>query len=76
METEDKTDESYLADDYKRPQIYINQLFKLSKETNMFDDAAIADHIFTIIFGVGWDNEIVFIQYLKESHFRDMKHPH
>ncbi|XP_052890475.1 probable cytochrome P450 313b1 [Anopheles moucheti] len=39
------------TDDYRKPQIYIDQLFRLAKETGVFDERAIRDEIDTIILG-------------------------
>uniref|UniRef100_A0A182WZG4 Uncharacterized protein n=1 Tax=Anopheles quadriannulatus TaxID=34691 RepID=A0A182WZG4_ANOQN len=38
-------------DEYRKPQIYIDQLFRLAKETGVFDERAIRDEIDTIILG-------------------------
>lgn len=38
--------------EYRKPQIFINQVFQLSKETDVFDDIAIRDEIDTIITAV------------------------
>lgn len=40
------------GEDFKKPQIYIEQLLKLSKESEHFDESAIKDEVYTIIFGV------------------------
>ena len=39
------------TDEYRKPQIYIDQLFRLAKETGVFDERAIRDEIDTIILG-------------------------
>uniref|UniRef100_A0A182JFN9 Uncharacterized protein n=1 Tax=Anopheles atroparvus TaxID=41427 RepID=A0A182JFN9_ANOAO len=38
-------------EDYRKPQIYIDQLFRLARETDVFDEKAIRDEIDTIILG-------------------------
>lgn len=40
------------GEDFKKPQIYIEQLLQLSKESEHFDESAIKDEVYTIIFGV------------------------
>uniref|UniRef100_A0A182NMT9 Uncharacterized protein n=1 Tax=Anopheles dirus TaxID=7168 RepID=A0A182NMT9_9DIPT len=44
-------DENEATDTYRKPQIYIDQLFRLAKETDVFDERAIWDEIDTIILG-------------------------
>ncbi|XP_050069636.1 probable cytochrome P450 313b1 [Anopheles maculipalpis] len=46
-----KPNEKQLTDEYRKPQIYIDQLFRLAKETDVFDEQAIRDEIDTIILG-------------------------
>uniref|UniRef100_A0A182XWK4 Uncharacterized protein n=1 Tax=Anopheles stephensi TaxID=30069 RepID=A0A182XWK4_ANOST len=46
-----KPDEKLPTDEYCKPQIYIDQLFRLAKETDVFDEQAIRDEIDTIILG-------------------------
>lgn len=41
------------GEDYRKPQIFIDQLFRLSKETTAFDDAAIKNEVFTMFATVG-----------------------
>uniref|UniRef100_A0A182QJY3 Uncharacterized protein n=1 Tax=Anopheles farauti TaxID=69004 RepID=A0A182QJY3_9DIPT len=44
-------DEDRPTETYRKPQIYIDQLFRLAKETDVFDERAIRDEIDTIILG-------------------------
>uniref|UniRef100_A0A182KDL4 Uncharacterized protein n=1 Tax=Anopheles christyi TaxID=43041 RepID=A0A182KDL4_9DIPT len=46
-----KVDKTEPTDAYRKPQIYIDQLFRLAKETDVFDERAIRDEIDTIILG-------------------------
>uniref|UniRef100_A0A182P4H5 Uncharacterized protein n=1 Tax=Anopheles epiroticus TaxID=199890 RepID=A0A182P4H5_9DIPT len=47
----EKPNSSQPVDEYRKPQIYIDQLFRLAKETGVFDERAIRDEIDTIILG-------------------------
>lgn len=42
------------TEEYRKPQIFIDQLFKLSQETDVIDDNAIRDEIDTMIAAVGY----------------------
>lgn len=41
-------------EEYRKPQIFIDQLFKLSQETDVIDDIAIRDEIDTMIAAVSY----------------------
>lgn len=40
-------------DEYRKPQIFVDQLFRLSKVSSVFDEAAITDEIDTMFTSVG-----------------------
>lgn len=40
-------------DEYRKPQLFVDQLFRLSKVSSVFDEAAITDEIDTMFTSVG-----------------------
>lgn len=52
LQPSDIQDVSDEEEEFKKPQIYINELFCLEKEKDFIDDEAISHHVFALIFGV------------------------
>lgn len=52
LQPSDIQDVSDEKEEFKKPQIYINELFRLEKEKDFIDDEAISHHVFALIFGV------------------------